>query len=132
MKKNKIETQLSELLTDITSTAGDAKAFILSELPDVAREILAYAIIYNSVFAVINISLCILIIWGIIKAVKLMVKKFGMDQPMVYFSFFILTLIGLLPSLVCLVNFFVNIEIIIKVSIAPKLYLIEYAGDLLK
>ena len=115
---SKLENALADILQKAASGIDEATVFLSSEIPDVAAQLLTYEIIHNFVFAFIfaasTVALCML-----------SVKCYKDDH--------VEALVILTPfSTLTLFLFVSNMMDVIKIWVAPKLYLLEYAADIVK
>lgn len=119
-----MKEQLLAALQGLITTVIDAKNFLVAEIPDVIREILMWAIVSNGLVAVI----CAITFYFAVKYIRITLPKCGE-----YEIGWALVTMGLV--IVCVVSFFVGLNCAldaIKAWLAPKLFLIEYAVDLVK
>ncbi|MEA1971965.1 MAG: hypothetical protein U9N34_01510 [Candidatus Cloacimonadota bacterium] len=121
---DKLNIQLAQILADVSATVGEAKTFVVAELPDVVQQLL----IWYGVYYFIIFSLCVLtlasIVYIIFKYTIPAQKKWdGRSFPPALQALFA----GSLPV-------FITFNIInlqwLKIWIAPKIWLIEYAATL--
>jgi len=128
-----LQTALAEL---ITSTL-QAKEFIVGELPEVVRQLLAWKMCYSMVMMGLSLIFCIVFVFAgvkIAKKVRLLQKeKLGSqrfyDNSDVAFEWFIFTCCSLAPAAVVAATFDIQW---LQIWIAPKVWLIEYAASLVK
>ncbi len=135
MTSSEIDTELkSKLLDSLKFVNGElsegyaaGKAFVIEQAPIVVQEMLRWAIFDRLFFAAIEFS--IIVSWLV--GIYIIRKKFDrhylhQDAVQMYLTF------GGITSLICLVNGLGQIWQLAQVIIAPRLFLIEQAKDLLK
>ena len=111
-----MDNQLQQFLLH---SLRDIKVFSLQEIPDVIQQLLCYHFWTSLVLFCIGICLTIITFF----ITKHMIKK-GIDEFSITMS--------LIPSAIIIPPFiFLNLDWI-KIWLAPKLYLLEYAKDLIK
>lgn len=122
---NEIENQLAAILTDVAGAAGEAKDFLVAEIPDVAQQVLLWYGTYNFLQFIFSILIWVSIIFYWKWLNKATLKSSDVEE------FF--TVAGGIGSLffITLSVFLINLTWL-KIWIAPKLFLIEYAGTLVK
>jgi hypothetical protein len=128
--------QLQQELAKIASKTSDGIDFLSGELPDVASQLLTYKIISAS-FETILMILLIVAFALFVKKVNESIKKKGFFYEScglanISLSGFMGFIIGGIAVIFCFIAVFVNIATILKIWIAPKIYLIEYAASLAK
>lgn len=126
MKEN-LQNTVNEALNGIIETAAQIKQFSLEQIPDILNQLLMYKL--AEAIAVIVVSI-ILIILSYVWFAKLagQGKEYGMYKD----SKIIAAIIGGGISVFSLGYIIFAIFDILKITIAPKLYLIEYAARLIK
>ena len=120
-----LENTANEALRLIIDNAASAKEFILSELPDVVQQILAWK-------AVESIAYCVFgaIILMVIPAI--LYPQWRLRKEILHSGCEIFTIFNLflLIPLACGIKT-MNLDWL-QIWIAPKVYLIEYASELIK
>ena len=137
-----LETQLVEILQSVSTSVGDAKEFIITELPDVVQQVLSWYTVLSVVENIIAIILLVLVVYmirnmlvkpesmstaNVIQRLSFMKDNYaenGIDHsPGV-----------LLWAAAAVIMFAVAMSklniVFLKILIAPKLWLIEYAATL--
>ena len=126
-----LQKALSDLINKGISGIDATKDFLVSELPDVIQQLLIWHGVRNLIMCVIGLSI---LITGSILFYKVLIKKYGKAmwkefdngmEPLGIFIYALLTLPVLIPS--CIL---INLEWL-QIWIAPKVWLIEYAGKLI-
>lgn len=127
--------QLQQALADIIMKASEAASagadFLLSELPEVLRQLLVFKVVYSAVEMII---LLILIsgyayFWKFYSRTESKLWKEG-DAASV--GTMVFGVFGGIATVIFVVAVFCDLETIIKIWLAPKIYLIEYAAQLAK
>lgn len=137
-----LETQLVEILQSVSTSVGDAKEFIITELPDDVQQVLSWYTVLSVVENIIAITLLVLVVYMIR---NMLVKPESMSTANViqrlsfmkdnYAEKRIDHSPGVLIAAAAAVLMFavamskLNI-VFLKILIAPKLWLIEYAATL--
>ena len=137
-----LETQLVEILQSVSTSVGDAKEFMIAELPEVVQQVLSWYTVLSVVENTIAVTLLVLIVYmlrnmlvkpesmstaNVIQRLSFMKDHYaenGIDHsPGV-----------LLWAAAAVIMFAVAMSklniVFLKILIAPKLWLIEYAATL--
>lgn len=121
-----LQNSLAELIAKSVQTAESAKSFLLSEMPEVVQQLLTWKLAEGF----LRFSISIAAIISIVFISKVMVRKVvyqseNNKEPVALFL--------IVPAFILLL---LSVEMFslewIQVWLAPKVYLIEYAGELLK
>jgi len=117
---DKLNEAVISLINKATDTASGAIDFVAGEVPDIVHQLLMWHSIKAGIYFVVFSIIASLAAWLLVVALK------SDDE-----------LIGIgLSSFVVMVAFTLvaisKLMIILQIWIAPKLYLIEYAADLVK
>lgn len=117
--------QALQVLTSIITTAAQVGDFIKGQIPLVVQELLAYNTAKYCVLIILFLALsigCIFIgKWGITLDKK---DKYSDWSPLIMFSF--------LFSAISLIPMIFNIMNLLQITLAPRVWLIEYATSLVK
>lgn len=118
-----LQKALGELLSKANEGIDAASGFLVAELPDVIQQLLVWYTIENFIWFAMNIVLMFAAYKGMVKCKKLKDENsYDMwEIPMV--------LLGVL----CVITPFISITYLVeslKIFIAPKLWLLEYAAKL--
>lgn len=115
---------LNEALKGLLETASETKDFVLSEMPDVLRQLLVYhGWKYFLWFVICLIVVVVSSRWG-----KRLSKKIEEDEEEVFILGYVVSFFLLYGFLIAAtVNFFQ----LMKVILAPKIFLIEFIVDLI-
>lgn len=127
-----LQKQLASILEAATATAADAKDFMLAELPDVAKQLLLWELWQAAVWmtAVGVIPLVALAFWWRWASKYMKNASTSKDDKDACAGFTVgATIVVLLWGSVAIVT---NTLTIVKVLVAPKLFLLEYAATLVK
>lgn len=134
-----LQQALADVIIGASETMGQAKDLLISELPDVAQQALLYYGVYYALTAAVGmfILITLVVVWvkysGCAEYDGVSPRKWtlthdddGAVSPHVMGT---VLLTGVLVTIVCEKLF--NLTWL-KIWIAPKLWLIEYAGSLVK
>ena len=137
-----LETQLVEILQSVSTSVGDAKEFIIAELPDVVQQVLSWYTVLSVVENILAILLLIVIGYMIrnmilkpksMNTANLVQRLSFMKDPYaengIEYSPAVLLVIAVTFGLFLVAMSKLNI-VFLKILIAPKLWLIEYAATL--
>jgi len=126
--EEELQKTANEALKGIIEGVASAKDFILAELPEVIQQLLMWefwsGVIYMSLFGVSCIA------FGIISFFACKASKKSEDwkdnvgavSAMLSFGLFCMSVVSII----------FNVPKMIQISIAPKVYLLEYAADIVK
>jgi len=119
--KEQLQTALLTILNGTISAASAAKDFLLAEVPDVLRQLLVWKAAEAGVIALVLVAVLalIIVIWW--KNREWCLEELG---PLNLFPWSIA--VGLLSAAIC------NLLTVVQITLAPKIYLIEYAASLVK
>lgn len=119
---------LAEILTKASQTMSDGISFLSAEIPEVARQFLTYNL-YNSVlYAVFSLAVFLCILDRYLKFLKTRDKKHFMAGE----RHFIVSVMSLVFGSLFLFLLLYEVSKIIKITVAPKIYLIEWAASIIK
>jgi Kef-type K+ transport system membrane component KefB len=120
--KGKLESALADFVMSLTNTAGQAKDFVVSQAPEFVKQLLAWAFYSDLFWAIIFAILTILLgRW----AFRASPKRSENDD---WVATVILTVFTIVFGLVV----FGFLSEAIKITIAPQVYLLEYAKSMIK
>ena len=125
---------LNESLVSLLQTVAEAKDFTVAQAPEVLQQLLLYKTLFHGfstlLAGLVLVVVVMLFLWANKKNEEgetnyhVVLWQHDLEPPFV---------LGLLISgLLGTVVFFVNGVTLLKITLAPKLYLIEYAAGLLK
>ena len=139
-----LSNTLISILNDITTNVSTAKNFVLGELPDVIQQLLTWKLMNFIVLYV----LCILVLIASIFIYRTLMtidrntmSTFQKNAVCSWYSdgtytlkdqhqlLVILSVFGIGASIIFMLT---NLNVLLELIFAPKLYLLEYAADLLK
>ena len=137
-----LETQLVEILQSVSTSVGDAKEFIIAELPDVVQQVLSWYTVLSVVENIIGIILFVLMVYIIRNMVvkpksmstanivqRLSFMKENYNENGIDYSPGVLLWASTVLIMFAAAMSTLNI-VFLKILIAPKLWLIEYAASL--
>lgn len=131
---DKLKEALAQMIAGVTQTTGQAKDFILAQLPDVVKQLLAWK--FAESIANMLIPTFILIIWGLIVkrlVYKAKITEFEFGGETEDFCKFVGCGIGMILTVICSIWWACSLNLIwLEIWVAPKIYLIDYAKSLVK
>lgn len=130
---NETDKQLAEILKKGLETAEKTGNFIVEQAPDLIRQLLLWKTVEYSVYVVIGISLILYFYRWTKKVTKEM--KENEDDFEDYFMGSIANIFRALGQITFLIIGMIliteNLQDLIQIVFAPKIYLIEYSAKLL-
>ena len=123
---DKLENAVAELLIKVASGAESAGEFILSELPDVVQQLLAWEVFVSLLWFAVTASISVYL-FVIFKKSRKSANEDDNNIDAMFasgFSFGGLVLFSLAAV--------INLQNAAKIWIAPKLFILEYAASLAK
>ena len=130
---NETDKQLAEILKKGLETAEKTGNFIVEQAPDLIRQLFIWKTVEYSVYVILGISL-IIYFYRWTKKVSKEMKENEDDFEDYFMDSFanILITIGQLSLLITGIILIVeNLQDLIQIVFAPKIYLIEYSAKLL-
>lgn len=130
---NETDKQLAEILKKGLETAEKTGNFIVEQAPDLIRQLLIWKTVEYSVYVILGISL-IIYFYRWTKKVSKEMKENEDDFEDYFMDSFanILIAIGQLSLLIIgMMLIAENLQDLIQIVFAPKIYLIEYSAKLL-
>ena len=138
----KLQNQLVEILQSVSTSVGDAKEFMIAELPDVVQQVLSWYTVLSIVENIIGIILLIAMYY-IIRNMVVKPKSMSTANIVQRLSFMkenyvengieygpgVLLAAAAAVLMLAVAMSKLNI-VFLKILIAPKLWLIEYAATL--
>lgn len=140
--------ELQKALTDILNSgmdaAAQAKDFVLSELPDVVKQLLAWKLAENLFYSAIGVIVIVTIVLVMAKIIRIRPKSWEETSNFAWICykglreidisapglmFFVFGGIGLLFSTIATLS---SLSEALQIWLAPKVYLIEYTANLAK
>ena len=133
--KNEMEydTIIAEFIKGAIGTIEKAGQFAIDELPGFIVEVLNWYFIYNLILFIIGIVIVIGVIFVDYTLYRIS-KKYGeenADPFALWFGWAFMGMFARAAIFVIIAQLFINLQWL-KILIAPKLWLIEYAASLLK
>lgn len=123
-----VPSELETALTQVIQLVVDAKDFAISEAPDVIQQLLTYTAVVSVVWIVVVL---IPVFFIYMLAFKWMPQELdmhgGVNEDKIG-AMIVLGLVGFLASIIIVFR----VLTLIKVLIAPKVFLLQYAADLVK
>lgn len=122
--KVEAEQQLNELVEYISTSVKTAGDFVMEQRPLLVQEILTYNGIVSGGLSLLGSILFIIAIIGLLKINWERIKEVD-GAVLVQFS------LSMLSILISPFVFWYNIFTFLKITFAPRLYLLEYVKDLM-
>ncbi|EOI3556453.1 hypothetical protein ACMSZQ_002773 [Cronobacter dublinensis] len=120
---------LVELLQKASNGIDAAVSFSQAQVPDVVKQLLLWNSVSSALFQIFVIAFLAFYAWSSVKALNKLnngaLDEIGDGLCVVWMVF------GGIASLILFVGFWMNFDWL-KIWLAPKLYLIEYAASLVK
>lgn len=113
---------LEAFVNEVTSSLQSAKTFASAQLPDVAQQVIKYALALNIFDAVVGFGMLCLCYVAHLKIEKHVTSR-DESVRVFYVLVFIIFLLGM-------AIFGCSVENILQVTFAPKVYLLEYVAKL--
>ena len=126
---DKLKEALAELIMSVTQTAGQAKDFLIAETPDVIRQLLMWKFAENLTWCLAGVAVMIAVVIYARRLVKWTLHEDTDSEDAVTGLLF--GGAGLLIIFAIAAIEFVNLTWL-QIWIAPKVYLLEYAKELVK
>ena len=118
------EELLNDALRGVMETVRETKDFVLEQAPEIVQQLVTYHYIYSLccvlagvLFILLSVSL---IGYGVFNGIKC---RWDDKKCEKYLPFII---IGCIASVPGIATFFVNLPYFLKVSLAPKVFILEY------
>ena len=129
---DKLQEALLNILNNVTQSVENGVSFLSEQLPDVIHQLLLWKAVESGIHFVILLALCIglgIAACKFLKAGREYKPKNACDDKAIgYFLLFGITLF-----IACVAFVFASNQLEwLKILIAPKMYLIEYAAQLVK
>jgi hypothetical protein len=130
METNKeLESKLVEVISSISDSVGQVKDFTVEQLPDVAQQYILFGMIWETIalaiFLILSACSIKIVIWGIKK------NRTALDYYDGDYGFAAI-ISGGVGSIVFSVLLVAQIQQVLLVFLAPKLYLIQGLANLVK
>jgi hypothetical protein len=120
-----LQQAVAELIAKSISTAEKAGQFIMSEMPDVIEQVMVWSVVWSLIWFFCGVFIVILTVYGNYRLYVWANSDRGDTDDMV---FMLLTILPVIAGIgLCANNFDW-----LKIWIAPKMWLIEYAAKLVK
>ena len=121
---NQLENKLLEVIGDIQSNASQAKIAVLEQIPDVIHQWMMFELYKSSVWLILSII-------GLLSVALLvrLVRKQPTWSDDSYAVTYVYIIVG---SIVYTLMFFLNIQDIIQILLAPKVWIIEHLSQIMQ
>lgn len=130
---NETDKQLAEILKKGLETAEKTGNFIVEQAPDLIRQLLIWKTVEHSVYVILGISLIIYFYrWTKKVSKKMKENEYDFEAYFMHSITNIFSTIGQLTFLIIgMILIPQNLQYLIQIVFAPKIYLIEYSSKLL-
>jgi hypothetical protein len=108
---------------DLAARTGD---FVLEQASDLVQQLLQFKAVSNLLFCILFFVIAASGVASIVILIKKMVNKDDDGYMPALFMY------GIFATLIGTISFFICLNDLILIQVAPKIYLIEYASKLLK
>ena len=126
-----LQKVLADIITRVTSGADAAIQFGKEQIPEVLKQLLVWNFTYSLLIWVLSLSIIVgYLLWMSIKWKWWMHNK-ATTSISTDNLYSIITFIWSILAFISLIMFFSNLDWL-KIWVAPKLYLLEYAASLIK
>lgn len=125
------EKVLSSLITKVTTGADAVIQFGSEQLPEVLKQLLIWNFTYSLLLWVISLSIVVGYLWWMCVKWKWWMHNKATTTMSTDNLYSIITFIWSILAFLSLIMFFANLDWL-KIWVAPKLYLLEYAASLIK
>jgi formate hydrogenlyase subunit 3/multisubunit Na+/H+ antiporter MnhD subunit len=125
-----MSNELDELMVQIINQVKNTGDFVVEQMPDVVQQLLTYQYYSTVFYLIVGIVFLMVSFFSFYKVRELDKKSVGNPDVIPYIIAFLM--IGIMSGLVGIVNVCENIDPLLKLTFAPKIYLIEYASRLIK
>ena len=116
----------NEVLRNLIDAAASTGDFLKEQIPDVIQQLLTYNLVYSLVMLGVWAFLLTVGNYALYRLEKWMVNT-GNEELLL-----IPLVVGTINTFVSITNFTSNANIALKIWLAPKIYLLEYASNLVK
>lgn len=122
-----LKNAVADVITKATATVGDAKDFVLAQLPDVVKQLLAWKLAMSLIECISGLLLLIFIVSAWVRTVR-----YGKREDWGEDDWFTIAFIGAIATVIlggigaALINF-----TWLEIWIAPKVFLIDYAKTII-
>lgn len=140
---DKLKEALAELITGVTQTASDAKTFVVAQLPDVVRQLLVWKFFQNLIPMIFFAVVFIVVFTAWLRAFKAgdwnpvytdSIRWSGHKDcnPQNGYPKMIFGIVKAALTVISAFAFLFSVNLTwLQIWIAPKVYLIEFAKDLI-
>lgn len=118
-----------ELIKELLNVINGTKEFVLAQAPDVARQIVLYETWVSVAYIAISLIIISLVWWRVYPVVKLERAKEKYQNIDLLCSCW--ASIGAFTVILSIV-IVINLSTLLKVTLAPKFFLLEFLGGLVK
>lgn len=129
----KLQEAVSSLIQHSLEMFDKGASFLSEEIPEVVHQLLYWEFTRNIITTIIGIALLGILFYLIITSNKRIIeyrKSNRYDDGFSYLMFFFVSIFGGIPAILFCISL-INLTWL-KILIAPKIFLIEYAASFLK
>lgn len=126
MKEENLNAE--QVLAQILNKALEVGDFMTEQAPLVVQELLAYESVAHCVFAI----LCACFLFAFLLAIKWCFKEIKSDKHYNESGYVMLMLLSIAASVLLFFSVVNNALDVFKIIVAPRIYLLEYAAELVK
>lgn len=125
--------ELNKLMIEIIDQVKNTGNFVVEQMPDVISQLLTYQY-YSNIFYFVFGILMLIVSFASFHQIKILAKKYDEKQmgddimPLIVICF----MSGIICGIIGFCNCAFTIDPLLKLTFAPKIYLIEYASRLIK
>lgn len=123
-----LESVLVETIKKATTTAETATQFVLEQAPEVVQQLVTWKIAANLASTLLDIVVIVILIKLVLSLVKIFNQSVRDGNPGPFFGIFF----GSVGVIIIGLGIRVSIFTLLQLTIAPKIWLIEYAANLLQ
>lgn len=121
-----LKEQATLLLQKLIETAIQTGEFIKEQVPLVVQELITYHLVYAAVWCIIWATVAVLVLLGARKFIRLANEE---EDSEYYIPAVLMIVFGTGPATWASVTFLLDV---VKLWLAPRVWLIEYASQLVK
>lgn len=125
-----MSNELDELMVQIINQVKNTGDFVVEQMPDVVQQLLTYQYYSTVCFLIFGIVLLFISCFSFYKMSIL--NRQSLRDPDIIPYVIAFLMIGIISALIGIVNVCCNIDPLLKLTFAPKIYLIEYASRLIR
>lgn len=121
---DKLQSALADMVNKSVQVAGDAKDFLVAQLPDVIRQLLAWKMAEAAIWFIATSAVFFFGLKYLIRLSRFFYREYVPEG-------FILVVLGGIAVIVSAGLALSHLMLVLQIWIAPKIYLIEYSEALI-